>query len=297
MQSASLGLSRFSKGVVGATLGLIFLGGMVTSLDGGLSVPDWPTTYGYNLFTFPVSEWVGLIFWEHTHRLAASLVGLLTVILAVWIWHKDRRRWVRWLGVGAVGLVVAQGIMGGLRVTELSTPLAIVHGCVAQLFLCVVTLLALALSPQWMVFSGSSRSLTIWAWMLTASVYIQLIFGAVMRHLHAGLAIPTFPLTPEGTLLPQTHNILVDIALAHRLWAAAVGIVGIMVIGKAIRFASTRFYAAGLFTLLLMQLTLGAWVIWFLRPPLATSLHVLNGAVVLMTTFVLAVRASRGVSA
>lgn len=293
MQPVSLGLSRFSKAVVAATLGLIFLGGMVTSLDGGLSVPDWPTTFGSNLFTFPVSEWVGLIFWEHTHRLAASMVGLMTVILAIWIWRKDPRPWVRWLGVGAVALVVLQGVMGGLRVTEISTSLAIIHGCAAQLFLCVVTLLALALSPKWPLFCEKAPPLALWTWVLTGSVFFQLILGAVMRHLHAGLAIPTFPLTPEGTLLPQSHNMLVDIAMAHRLWAVAVGIVGAVVIAKAIRNVGTRFFAAGLFSLLLIQLALGACVIWFLRPPVATSLHVLNGAVVLMTAFALAVRATR----
>ena len=87
-------LRRFSKLLALSTLALIFIGGLVTSTSSGLSVPDWPTTYGYNMFLFPISQWVGGIFYEHTHRLYASLVGLLTVVLAVWLHLKaaDRRR-------------------------------------------------------------------------------------------------------------------------------------------------------------------------------------------------------------
>jgi len=205
----------------------------------------------------------------------------------------------------AVGLVVVQGIMGGLRVIELSTPLAIVHGCIAQAFLCVVTLLALALSPRWpdkykLDTPSVSSAFVGWTWALVGFVYIQLILGAVMRHLHAGLAIPTFPFTPEGTLLPTVHNRLVDLALAHRLWALVVAVVAVVVIGKAIGLARSgldpEFFeknAVALSCMVVVQLTLGAWVIWFLRPPIITSLHVLNGALILMTAFALAVRASQ----
>ncbi|MCX6967204.1 MAG: COX15/CtaA family protein [Verrucomicrobia bacterium] len=299
----SLGLYRFAKAVVFATLSLILLGGMVTSLGGGLSVPDWPTTFGYNMFTFPFSQWQGLVFWEHIHRLAAALVGALTVLLAIGILRKESRPWVRGLGVGAVALVILQGIMGGLRVTELSTPLAILHGCVAQGFLCVVTVTALALSPQWPQVQKDPRvpsGFVRWNWALVAVVSIQLVLGAVMRHLHAGLAIPTFPLTPEGTVFPVVHNKLVDIAFAHRVWAVVVALVTAIVIGKAIPLAREGRHpaflersAVALVCLLGVQLTLGAWIIWFYRPPLPTSLHVLNGALLLMTALTLAVKASR----
>ena len=95
---------------------LICSGGMVTSKNAGLAVPDWPNSYGYNMFTFPVSRWVGGVFFEHTHRLAASTVGGLTIILAVWLSVAERRRWVRNLGYAAVGAVILQGVLGGLRV-------------------------------------------------------------------------------------------------------------------------------------------------------------------------------------
>src|ERR1700749_3506725 len=98
------------------TFVLLGAGGMVTSKGGGMSVPDWPNTYGYNMFLFPPSKWIGGIFYEHTHRLWASGVGLMTTILAVWLWRKDARKWMKWLGFAAFMLVVAQGVLGGLRV-------------------------------------------------------------------------------------------------------------------------------------------------------------------------------------
>src|SRR5213593_1191489 len=101
-------LHRFAVMTAVAGLCLICVGGLVTSHGVGMSVPDWPTTYGYNMFFFPFSKWVGGIFYEHSHRLVASGVGLLTVILAVWLWRQEQRRWLRWLGILAVGAVILQ---------------------------------------------------------------------------------------------------------------------------------------------------------------------------------------------
>src|SRR5438874_5914226 len=89
-----------------ATLGLIVIGGLVTSHGVGLAVPDWPNTYGYNMFWFPVSKWVGGIFYEHTHRLVASFVGFLTTILAIWMWARETKGRSRWLGIGAMTFVI-----------------------------------------------------------------------------------------------------------------------------------------------------------------------------------------------
>lgn len=122
---------------------LIGLGGLVTSHEAGMSVPDWPTTYGYNMFLFPVDKWVGGIFYEHSHRLLASLVGLLTTILAVWLWLKDPRKWMAWLGIAAFLLVIAQGILGGLRVRWQLDWLGVPHGAVAQTFLALTAAIAL----------------------------------------------------------------------------------------------------------------------------------------------------------
>src|SRR5580700_7989010 len=109
-------LHRFAILTAVATFLLLGAGGLVTSHEAGMSVPDWPNSYGYNMFLFPPSKWIGGIFYEHTHRLWASVVGFMTTALAVWLWLKDPRKWMKWLGVVAFLLVIAQGVLGGLRV-------------------------------------------------------------------------------------------------------------------------------------------------------------------------------------
>ncbi|MEI8310727.1 MAG: COX15/CtaA family protein, partial [Verrucomicrobiota bacterium] len=109
------GLHLWACLTLAATLLLLWSGGIVTSKGVGMSVPDWPTTYGYNMFLFPVSKWVGGIFYEHSHRLIASGVGLMTLVLAAWILLADPRRWVKYLGAAAFVAVCLQGLLGGLR--------------------------------------------------------------------------------------------------------------------------------------------------------------------------------------
>jgi heme a synthase len=130
---------------------------MVTSKGVGLAVPDWPTTFGYNMFLFPVSKWVGGIFFEHTHRLIASTVGFLTIILAVWIWRADGRRWMRNLGFAALGAVILQGVLGGLRVTLLKDEIGIFHALLAQAFLGMLVVITLATSKSWTRLVGTAR--------------------------------------------------------------------------------------------------------------------------------------------
>ncbi len=285
-----------------ATFFLIALGGMVTTVDAGMSVPDWPTTFGHNMFTFPFEQWVGPVFWEHSHRVIASAIGLLTTILAVWLFFVDGRMWVKLTGVAAFLLVVVQGIMGGLRVTEKSIVLAILHGCLAQAFLCILALLALAVSPVWnepaaaAVPDARLRSCKRWGWALVVVVYLQLVFGAIMRHLKAGLAIPTFPLTPEGTFFPTVHSMAIDIHFTHRIWAIVVTAVAMVLAFKVFRWAnrSPRFVGPtfAVILLLLVQIALGALVIFSSRASIPTTLHVINGAAILVLSLVVAVRAS-----
>src|SRR5688572_8936582 len=143
-------LHRYAKLVTASTVLLIAAGGMVTSTGSGLSVPDWPNTYGWFMFSFPVEKWVGGIFYEHSHRLIASTVGFLTVILAVWTWRVEPRAWVRWMGVGALVAVVLQGLLGGLTVLLLlPAPVSIGHAGLAQIFFCLTLALALVTSPSW----------------------------------------------------------------------------------------------------------------------------------------------------
>src|SRR5262245_45069052 len=137
-EGENIGLHRFALFTACSTAFLIFVGGLVTSNEAGLSVPDWPTSYGWNMFTFPYSKWVGGIFYEHVHRLIASFVGFLTVVLTVWIHLKERRRWVRWLSVGALLAVITQGVLGGLTVIFwLPLAISMTHATLAQTFFCL----------------------------------------------------------------------------------------------------------------------------------------------------------------
>src|SRR3954471_7961510 len=130
---------------------------MVTSKGVGLAVPDWPTTFGYNMFLFPVSKWIGGILFEHTHRLLASACGLLTIVLAIWLWRKEERAWVRPLGFVAVGAVILQGVLGGIRVTMLKDEIGIFHACLAQGFLALLVFIALLTTKFWRGLTNVDR--------------------------------------------------------------------------------------------------------------------------------------------
>jgi cytochrome c oxidase assembly protein subunit 15 len=203
-------LTRFAAFTALATLCLIGIGGIVTSKGVGMSVPDWPTTYGYNMFLFPISKWVGGVRDEHTHRLFASWVGLLTTALAIWIWLKEERRWMRKLGLMAFIAVSLQGLLGGLRVVKMKDEIGIFHAILAQAFLCLLVAMTLFLSKWWQRNSTPSAATSEAAHrlkpliLLTAVIiFIQLALGASMRHQHAGLAVPDFPLA-YGKFWPAT---------------------------------------------------------------------------------------------
>jgi cytochrome c oxidase assembly protein subunit 15 len=170
---------------VGATLLLIVAGGLVTNTGSGLAVPDWPTTFGYNMFLYPWSKMVGGVFYEHSHRLLGSLVGLLTIALAVALWIREPRRWVRGLGVAAVLLVCAQGLLGGLRVVLLKDTLALVHGCLAHAFVALTIGLAVVTSRGWQAQRPGvvPAGLRTAALAMVALVYAQIVFGALLTHL------------------------------------------------------------------------------------------------------------------
>jgi cytochrome c oxidase assembly protein subunit 15 len=178
---------RLAVILAGATLPLLFIGGLVTSKGAALAVPDWPTTFGYNMFLYPWSKMVGDIFYEHSHRLAASAVGLLTIALALALWLRERRSWLCWLGVAALLLVILQGVIGGLRVVLLEHALAIVHAALAQLFFALTVSLVIFTSAEWRgepkkapVLDGG-RLARLCA-ITTGLIYVQAVFGAVLRH-------------------------------------------------------------------------------------------------------------------
>src|SRR5437879_9788064 len=184
------------------------------------------------MFTFPPSKWVGGILYEHGHRLIASTVGFLTIILAIWIWFSDSRRWLRWFGVGALGAVVAQGVLGGLTVLFfLPAAVSTAHAGLAEIFFCLTVAIALFTSPGWIqqrpTFINPPASLAepqALRWLMiftTALVYIQILLGATMRHTGAGLAIPDFPLI-FGGLIPPRWDPKIAIHFAHRVGALVV---------------------------------------------------------------------------
>ena len=184
-------LHRTARITAGATFLLIVIGGIVTSTDSGLAVPDWPTTFGYNMFLYPLSEMVGGILYEHSHRLMGSVVGMLTIALFVLILVKDSRKWLKWLGLAALIAVIVQGVLGGLRVTQINRNFAIVHACLAQAYFALLCGIAwFASRDGWQDKTetairrdeGSSSSLRRLSLMTTGFIYVQLIFGAILRH-------------------------------------------------------------------------------------------------------------------
>src|SRR6266568_4222081 len=202
-------LNRFAWFTAFATLLLICSGGMVTSKGVGLAVPDWPTTFGYNMFLFPISKWVGGILFEHTHRLMGSLVGFLTIILAMWLWLSEDRQWVRNLGVIALAGVILQGILGGRRVIMIKDEIGVFHACIAQAFLGLLVIIALVTTNFWRTLTNQRidpqkfAPINTLAIAITIAIYVQLALGATMRHQHRDLAILDFP-TANGAWIPDT---------------------------------------------------------------------------------------------
>jgi cytochrome c oxidase assembly protein subunit 15 len=303
-------LHRFAFFTAIVTLFLICSGGMVTSKGAGLAVPDWPTTFGYNMFLFPVSKWVGGIFFEHVHRLVASIVGFLTIILAIWLWRVESRRWLRNLGFIALGAVILQGVLGGLRVTLLKDVIGVFHACLAQGFFGMLVVITLATSRLWQRISaagspcGAAQSLARVALLTTSVVYAQLALGATMRHEHRDLAILDFP-SAYGQIIPSvTASKLAEInrwrnaralsevtpfhiwlQMAHRFLALliAAGVIACLFQARAAELRSTPLtrFSDTWFLLLACQITLGAWVIWSNKAADIATAHVAIGAIML----------------
>jgi cytochrome c oxidase assembly protein subunit 15 len=356
-------IHRFAVLTALATLALVGIGGLVTSRGVGMAVPDWPNTYGYNMFFFPISQWVGGVFYEHSHRLFASGVGLLTTILALWLYGKNARPLLRWGGLllAALGLasgllaprhradgivlgitgsaallaalvwpscepgpkwlrrlgllaffgVVLQGILGGLRVVLFRDQIGIFHATLAQLFFVLICSLALFTSPRWQNRNPSSEivepahRLAPLFLVTTLLILGQLVLGATMRHQHAGLAIPDFPLA-YGKLWPAMDagsvarynqqrievvavnpitSVQIALQMIHRLLA------GFILFGVGFCAASARKRLGASnpvarltllwLALVLIQVLLGAATIWSNKAADIATLHVLTGALLL----------------
>ena len=251
------------------------------------------------MFSFPLNKMVGGIVYEHGHRLIASTVGFLTIILAVWTWRVDPRPWMRKLGFAALGAVILQGLLGGLTVLFLLPPaISIGHAGLAQLFFCSTVAIALFTSPGWRAPSTlpDDRTLRVRALTTTCLVYVQILMGATMRHNQAGLAIPDFPLA-FGSILPPVWNPAIAIHFAHRLGALAVLIAASLTVARVWTahrsVAALRRPALLLVSLVLVQGTLGAFVVWSGLQPVINTAHVANGALVLATSLILTLRSRR----
>lgn len=320
-------LHQFAVFTAVNTFILIFIGGLVTSTGSGLSVPDWPTTYGENMFTFPIDKWIGGIKYEHGHRLVASFVGFLTLILTLWLALKEDRRWIKNLGFLALGVVILQGILGGLTVLFLlPTAVSIAHGMLAQTFFCIISSLALFTSQWWRnVDKGfqftSDISIQTISILASAAVFLQLSLGALLRHTYSGLSIPDFPLA-YGQLFPSLSvNAIAEynqqlitlgikwpgdkhieayqivIHLLHRFWAYVTASVVIFLGLKLWISASLpkRLRRTGIYLIIfiLIQFTLGIITVLSRKEFIVTSFHVVIGALILMTCVVTAIQIAR----
>ena len=234
-EASPAGLRRFTKLVAASTLFLIFAGAMVTSTGSGLAVPDWPLSYGMLM-----PPMIGGIFYEHGHRMIATAVGLLTIMQAVWLQRREPKRFVRILGWVALGAVIVQGLLGGLTVMPLLPPaVSVSHAGLAEIFFCINISIAFFTS-RWFVSLRSQPKGDAPVAITTAlavAVYLQILFGAVMRHLGAGLAIPDWPLS-FGRLVPDFVSIGVTFNFIHRTGGWIVAALVIAVVMRLRRFDS-----------------------------------------------------------
>ena len=241
----------------------------------------------------------------------AALVFSACILARAGREDHPRSAGVRWLAFGAFLGVLAQAVLGGLRVIEdpagalagdagTATAFRILHGCFAQLELCLLVLIAAHLSPVWPRIAANAQMALVRriGWIATTLVFLQLIVGATMRHLNGGLAIPTFPRTPDGGWMPTVHGMLIDLNFTHTRFGAALATVFILALamraaGNAAGDVRLIRPAALLLALAAAQVTMGMFVIWNMRPPILTTLHVVNGAAVLAATVLLTARAGR----
>jgi cytochrome c oxidase assembly protein subunit 15 len=180
------GLHRFAIFTSCVTLFLIVAGALVTSNDAGLSVPDWPTSFGS---WYKMPRMAGGVFYEHGHRMVAQFVGVLTIVLAVWTWRVEKRRWLRWLGLAALGTVIVQGILGGITVLFFLPPIvSSAHAALAQTFFCIAVSIAVFTGRRWVeeqprVEVDQRRPSLFTLTLLSIFVlYVQLLLGAMFRH-------------------------------------------------------------------------------------------------------------------
>lgn len=303
---------RLAVALALVTLPLIGVGGLVTTYDAGMAVPDWPGTFGYNLFLYPLSTWWSGpwdLFVEHGHRLLGALAGILTIGLVISVWLGDSRRWMRDASFAALALVIFQGVLGGLRVRLDERMVALVHGCTGPLFFAFSVCLVEMTSRCWRQVTlaqnnPAGRRFARNATLAACLAYLQLTIGAVLRHI---------PLSAP----PQVFRAAL---LFHLVFAGVLAALVVMIVFSTIRgpasYPSLRIPAAFLSLLMLAQVSLGvstyimkySWPAWMDRFGFAASYvvqersfsqgvivtgHVVCGSLILATLVLLSLRATR----
>lgn len=248
--------NRIAKLLAVVVFPLIWVGGLVTTSDAGMAVPDWPNTYNYNMFAYPIRDWFfgpWDLFVEHGHRLLGSLSGIIAIALCLATYVTDRRSSIRLWSALVLLLVIGQGILGGQRVVQDARTLALIHGCVGPAFFATVVAMIVFTSKWWIERPGTVSDRRLWstdgqriaaATLLVVS-YIQLVLGACMRHV-------------PDTAPPSLYTFLI---IGHLVTA---GVVGLLAVG-VLYLASARNWARGgirtsallLVVLVLMQIGLG----------------------------------------
>jgi cytochrome c oxidase assembly protein subunit 15 len=289
---------RFAVFVACATFLLLIAGALVTSNDAGLSVPDWPTSYG-SYYKLP--PWTGGIVYEHTHRMIAEFIGTLTIAIAVWTWISDRRRWMKGLALAALGTIIAQGILGGLTVLHFLPPaISSAHAAVGQTFFCIACAIAIFTGRTWVEQDqaeqpgrlgdeeGSRPQLLTLALLSIFILYAQLILGAMFRH-HGMSWLPHVLNAPLVAILVT--------------WTA------IRALTQYAQIAAIRRPAIAMISLLITQLCLGflafmtrvEWGKDAAQPEfpmvISTVAHVVTGALLLASTVILTIQLWRHVPA
>lgn len=244
-----------------ATFPLLWVGGLITTTDAGMAVPDWPGTYGYNLFLYPWRTWLfgpWDLFIEHGHRLLASGIGLLTIAFVVVVWRTTKDRFLRTLAVAALGMVVLQGVLGGMRVVMNERYLAMAHGVTGPLFFALTVGLVATTRP---VTAASPSTGRLSAWMLPALVYCQLMLGATLRHIPEDGGFLTFASHVRYHLIVAGVVATAVLALAAKAWLAS-------------ESSTPRWLASAMAAVVAMQLALGVgtWIAKYRLPGWAQPL-------------------------
>ena len=305
--SINTAVRRLSKIIVIMTLSLIFVGALIKSHEVGLSVPDWPTSYGKQMFSFPFSDMVGGIFYEHGHRLFATIVGFFTLLQFIALSFTNHPSWIKKMSFVALVLVIAQGILGGMTVIFFLPPqISIIHGVLAQIFFVSIIFIAYGLSVSRVNKNRDPYPLFIRraALIITLLVFVQLILGALMRHTSSGLAIPDFP-KMGGLWVPTFSDNMINNINAELFdrnldmvskWQVVIHFLhrlGAFIITLALSFFIYKFRnmvkknsieSKTLFSisvLLLIQIILGASTVITERLPFVASFHVVTGAALL----------------